>query len=460
MKGAKGLIRVGDVVSNSLVEGNQVVVVTSAPAGLPEEIVTTAEAARNGKGLAVGRFIRRLRARLRNYAKKAITRENLRSSVVWETSQFCDKLESLLYSVYHTGELTMRTRDRLMTLAERISASLVSGRLETLGIATAPLTAHDAGIATDSAFGHARPITGITEVNVRRNLLPLLERGVTPVIAGNAAADEHGDPTTLGVGGSDYSASLIGAAIPVDEIWIWARVDGIMTADPKIVRTSRTIPVLSYDEAAELAFSGVKVLHPGTIEPAIDKDIPVIVRNVLDPTSPGTRILREPKRYEGIVRSVSLIKGVAMVAVEGASMIGTPGTAARVFGAMGRNGINVLMISQSSSETNISFIVQRSDLSKALAALNAEFRDELIRRFFVRDDVCVVAVIGVGMRGTPGIASRVFTAVANKGINVLMAAQGSSELNISFVVNEVDGEGAVRAIHRKFELDKQGDEAR
>lgn len=453
LKDGGGISHVANLVRTSVNEGNNVVVVTTSLAGVSEDILATAVAAKGGKGQAVADFVRELKGKLRRYARQAVSRPSLRKSIGWEVEEYCNKIESLLYSVFHTNELTDRTKDRLLSLAERMSTSLVSGSLESLGVITTPLTGHDAGVLTDSAFGRARPIKKLLNERVKRSLLPLIERGVTAIVAGNATADEHGNPTTLGLGGADYLASMIGAAISADEVCIWVGVDGIMTADPNIVPGAKTLPVLSYAEAAELAFSGVRILHPRTIEPAMEKDIPVIVRNAFNLENPGTRIVREPERYEGVVKSVSVIKDVAMIAVEGASMIGRPGTAARTFGALAREGINILMISQSCSETNISLIIQSSDLTRALAALNAEFRDEEpVRRFFVQDNVCVVAAIGSGMRGTPGIASRVFNAVANKGINVLMAAQGSDELNISFVVIENDSDESVRAIHEEFEL--------
>lgn len=456
LRDAQGLIRVANIIKGFL-EENEVVVVTSALAAIPEDVVATADAARRGKGRAVGYFVRRLKARLRGYARKGMSQESIRRAISWEVMGYCDKVESLLYSVYHTGELTDRTKDKMLALAERISASLVSGLLEDMGVVTAPMAACEAGIVTDSAFGRAQPIEGLVEASVKERLLPPLERGMTPVIAGNATANEEGEPTTLGVGGSDYCASLIGAALPADEVWIWAGVNGIMTADPRIVRNAATIPVLSYAEAAELTFSGVKILHPRTIEPAVEKGIPVVVRSAFNLDNPGTRIVKTPERYEGIVKSLSITKDLAMVAVEGAPMIGVPGTAARVFHAMGREGINILMISQSSSETNISLVIQRSDIDRALAALNAEFGEEgPVRRFFVQDSVCAVAAVGAGMRGTPGVAARIFKAVADQGINVLMIAQGSSELNISFVVSEADGEKAVMAIHDEFRLDRLG----
>lgn len=452
----KGIAHVASIVKESVDKGDQIIVVTSALGGVPEDVMVTAEAASKGNGQAVAKLVQKLKRKVRAYATKAIKKPAVRKSIAWEALESCNKLESLLYSVYHTGDLTDRTRDRMLFWAENISSSLVSGALESLGVVTTPLTAYDAGIVTDSSYGRARPVRERVKVGVKKAILPLIKQKVTPVVAGNAAADTEGNPTTLGNGGSDYCASLIGAALPSKEIWIWIGVDGVMTADPKIVRNVKTIPVLSYSEAAELAFSGLKILHPRTIEPAMERDIPVIVRNAFNLKNPGTRIVKTPERYEGMIKSVSIIKDVAMVAVEGTSMIGAPGTAARVFGTLGKSGINILMISQSSSETNISLLIQSQDLTKALATLNAEFRDEVVRRFFVQDHVCAIAVIGAGMRGTPGIASRVFNAVASRGINVLMAAQGSSELNISFVVDEADGDEAVRAIHEDFELSKLG----
>jgi len=215
-------------------------------------------------------------------------------------------------------------------------------------------------------------------------------------------------------------------------------------------------PELSFQEATEMTIFGAKAMHPRALEPAMEENIPVRIRNVFNPENPGTLIVKEQKIKLGdAVKAITLVKDVALVNVSGVGMVGTPGTAAKVFDVLGRDNINILMISQSVSEANISFVIQRSLLERAVSTLEIALLGRgLIREVTAEDDVCVVAVVGAGMKGTPGVASKIFTAIARKGINVRMIAQGSSELNISFVVKETDGEEAVRAIHEEFKLNK------
>jgi aspartate kinase len=282
-----------------------------------------------------------------------------------------------------------------------------------------------------------------------------LQKGTVLVVTGYIAATQDGVTTTLGRGGSDYTATILGAALTA-EVWIWTDVDGLMTSDPKIVPSAKMLPELSFQEASEMAIFGAKAMHPRALEPAMEENIPVRIRSISDPENPGTVIVKEPKTRVGAsVKAVNMVKNVALVNVSGAVMVGTPGTAAKVFEVLGNSKINILMISQSVSEANISFVIQRNLLEKAVSMLEIALLGKgVIRSVTAEDDVCVVAIVGAGMRGTPGMASRLFTAVAKRGINVRMIAQGSSELNISFVVKETDGEEAVRAIHEEFELNK------
>jgi aspartate kinase len=272
------------------------------------------------------------------------------------------------------------------------------------------------------------------------------------VVTGFIAKDEKGTITTLGRGGSDLSASLIGAAIDADEIWFWKETSGVMTTDPKIVPVAKPIPSISYREAMELSYFGAKVLHPRAIEPAIRKGVPVRVKCTFDPDLPGTQIVQGDVRKEGVIKAVTLHKNVALLNISGAGMIGTPGVAARAFTALASAGINIVMISQGSSEANISMIIEEKQLEKAEEAIRSEFPRDLVKDISNNRDVCAVAVVGAGMAGTPGVAARVFKAMGHARINVMVISQGSSEHNISFVVSSKDGERAVQELHREFGL--------
>jgi aspartate kinase len=296
----------------------------------------------------------------------------------------------------------------------------------------------------------------VTTHQLKEKIEPLLEKRVIPVVTGYIGATQDGIVTTLGRGGSDYTATLLGAALAADEIWIWTDVDGLMTADPKIIPSAKVLTELSYQEAAEMAIFGAKTMHPRALEPIMKENIPARIRNVFNPENPGTLISNEQtaKRAD-VVKAIALIKDVAMINVSGAGMVGAPGSYAKIFEVLGKNNINVMMISTAVSEANISLVIRRSLLGRALSTLEIALLGRgLVSDVTSEDDVCVIAVMGANMKGTLGVASKIFTIVANKKINIRMIAQGSSELNISFVVKEKDGEAAVRAIHEEFKLDK------
>ncbi|MFL7809097.1 MAG: aspartate kinase, partial [Anaerolineae bacterium] len=269
-------------------------------------------------------------------------------------------------------------------------------------------------------------------------------------------AAEDGTPTTLGRGGSDYSATIIGTCIDSDELWIWSDVDGVMSADPRVVPDARTIDALSYTEATEFSYFGAKVIHPKTILPAVERGIPLRILNSFNPTHPGTRIVAQPLPNGRVVKGITSIREVSEVTVEGRGMIGIPGIAARVFTAVAEEGVNVLMISQSSSEQSICFIVPVDAAARTIQALNDAFEYDILRhnveRIWSVDDVAIIAVVGERMKGTVGIASRLFGALSAEGINILTIAQGSSEHNISLVVAGNDVDRAVRAVHATFGL--------
>ena len=299
----------------------------------------------------------------------------------------------------------------------------------------------------------------LTEERCRARLLPLLEQGIVPVVTGFVGSTVSGVPSTLGRGGSDYSAAIVGAVLDADEIQIWTDVNGVLTADPRIVANARSLNELSYEEVAELAYYGAKVLHPKTVTPAIEKQIPLRVLNTFAPEHPGTRIVaRTDVAGGGTVKAITAIRNMHLVTVAGRGMMGVPGIAARTFGSVARVGANVLMISQSSSEQSICFVVPQSSADDVISALREEFERELDRHYIDEisghANVVIVAVVGSGMRGTPGLAAGIFNAVGAHKINVIAIAQGSSEANVSLVIDDADTAKAVQSIHDTFELYK------
>ena len=274
-------------------------------------------------------------------------------------------------------------------------------------------------------------------------------------MTGFIAQNKQGIITTLGRGGSDFSASIIGAAVQADEIWLWKEVHGIMTTDPKIVPQARSIPNISYVEAMELSYFGAKVLHPRAIEPAIRHGIPVRVKNTFEPDFPGTLVVADQVPSEDVVKAVTLIKKVALVNISGAEMVGTIGTAAKVFTILANAGVNIIMISQGSSESNMSIVVDEAHLEDAVKAVNSEMETGIVGDVAHDSDICVVAVVGAGMAGIPGVAGKVFNALGRAGLNMIMISQGSSQHNISFVVSEKEAIEAVKVLHSEFELESK-----
>ncbi|MBW7897129.1 MAG: aspartate kinase, partial [Opitutaceae bacterium] len=283
-------------------------------------------------------------------------------------------------------------------------------------------------------------------------------QGLVPVVTGFIGATETGITTTLGRGGSDYSATILGRALKADEVWIWTDVNGVMTTDPRVVPEAHPISRLSYAEISELSYFGAKVLHSQAIRPARRVGMPVRILNTFEPDHPGTLITAEESDNGKSVKAVAAIKNMSLITVAGPGMIGIPGVAGRTFSAVARTETNVLMISQASSEQSICFVVPTPDVPRVIKSLEQEMIREIERRDLdpvqSENNVVVLAVVGSGMKGTPGVSARLFGALGGEKINVIAIAQGSSEFNISVVIAQGDADNAMRAIHREFELEK------
>ena len=435
--------------------GNEVVLVTSALNGVTDALLKSAkEASETGKTSTIKEFITDLTKQHHQAAQDAITGKKAKKIVEVVTKELDSRIEELekaLIGICYLGELTVRSIDYISSYGERLSAPILCGSLNSLGIKSRSFTGGDAGIITTDDYGNARPLEKSYSLIIER-IEPLLKDSI-PVITGFIGENEAGIITTLGRGGSDFSASIIGAALKADEIWLWKEVHGILTTDPMIVPEARTIPVISYIEAMELSYFGAKVLHPRTIEPAIKHGIPVRVKNTFDPSSPGTIIVKDLKQSKDIVKAVTVIRNVALINISGAGMVGTIGVAARVFTTLANAGVNIIMISQGSSEANISLVVDGSHLDKAVKGIRAEFKNGIIKDVTQDRNICVVAVVGAGMANTPGVAGRVFGALGKARVNVIIISQGSSQHNISFAVSGDDAAKAVQVLHREFGLD-------
>ncbi|MCE8425694.1 MAG: aspartate kinase [Candidatus Methanoperedens sp.] len=434
-------------------KGNELVLVTSALSGVTDALLKCArDASETGKTSIVKEFIADLTKQHHQAAHDAIEVNGIVEKVSNELDLRIEELEKALIGICYLGELTVRSIDYISSYGERLAAPLLCGSLNSIGVRSKAFTGGEAGIITNDEYGNAKPVE-ITYSLVKERLEPLLKNGV-PVVTGFIGENEAGIITTLGRGGSDFTASILGAALGSDEIWLWKEVHGILTTDPKIVPEAQTIPVISYIEAMELSYFGAKVLHPRAIEPAIKHGIPVRVKNTFHPESPGTIVVKEQKTIKDIVKAVTVIKNVALINVSGAGMVGTIGVAARVFTTLANAGVNIIMISQGSSEANISIVVDESHLDKAVKAIKVEFRNGTIKEVTADRNICVVAVVGAGMANTPGVAGRVFGALGKAHVNVIMISQGSSQHNISFVVSEDGAKKAVQVLHKEFGLEK------
>ncbi|MDP2841973.1 MAG: aspartate kinase [Candidatus Methanoperedens sp.] len=437
--------------------GNEVVLVTSALNGVTDALLKNAkEASETGKTSTIKEFITDLTEQHHQAALDAITGKKAKRIVEVVTKELDSRIEELekaLIGICYLGELTVRSIDYISSYGERLTAPILCGSLNSLGIKSRSFTGGEAGIITTDDYGNARPLEKSYSLILER-IEPLLKESI-PVITGFIGESEAGIITTLGRGGSDFSASIIGAALKADEIWLWKEVHGILTTDPMIVPEARTIPVISYIEAMELSYFGAKVLHPRTIEPAIKHGIPVRVKNTFDPSSPGTIIVKDLKQSKDIVKAVTVIRNVALINISGAGMVGTIGVAARVFTTLANAGVNIIMISQGSSEANISLVVDESHLDKAVKGIKAEFKNGIIKDVTHDKNISVVAVVGAGMANTPGVAGRVFGALGKARVNVIIISQGSSQHNISFAVSDSDAGKAVQMLHKEFGLEKE-----
>lgn len=376
--------------------------------------------------------------------------EGERQVILAENLRFIEHYIALCDAVRVLGELTPRALDAISGMGEQMSVRILAAYLRQLGHQAEAIDATEL-ITTDDNFQSANPIMNETRKRSAAHLQPLLDREVIPVVTGFIGATGNGVTTTLGRGGSDYSAAIIGQTIDAEEVWIWTDVDGVMTADPRLVPDSNSIPVLTYREVSELAYFGAKVLHPKTMRPCIENDIPLRIKNTFNPDHPGTVIVDNSQSQNGGIKAVTAIEDLNLVTVEGTGMVGVPGIAARTFGAVAQSEVSVLLISQASSEQSICFAVPAERAQSVIDSLEMEFESELERRdidsIWGMDKVSIVTIVGAGMRGTPGISGRVFSALGDHRVNVIAIAQGSSECSISIVVAAEDTAEAVRQIH-------------
>ena len=448
---ATAIRRAAELVVNSKATWGEVIAVCSAMSKVTDLLLSGANGAMAGDRETYRQVVQALREKHENAIESLLDPGEELEQLLTEINGFISRYQSLCRAVLILGELTPRALDVMSSLGERMSVRLLAAYLRQEGHPARAVDA-DGLIVTDDTFQNASPLMAETATRSRAVLGSLLAEGIIPIVTGFMGATVSGVTTTLGRGGSDYSAAIIGAALPADEVWIWTDVDGVMSTDPRLEPQARSIPRLTYREVSELAFFGARVLHPKTIRPVVSSDIPLRIKNTFNPDHPGTLIVSdEAGSSNGSIKAVTAIRELSLVTVEGRGMLGVPGIAARTFGAVARANVSVLLISQASSEQSICFAAPAGSADEVIAALEAEMAAELARRdidrIWAHRPVTIVTVVGAGMRGTPGIAGRIFSALGEEAVNIIAIAQGSSECSISLVVEEAQSQRAVSLIH-------------
>jgi aspartate kinase len=446
---------VTDILEKHYRAGDEFAVVVSAQRGVTDQLIDIATALPTAKDdSAIAPLIQALSRR------HMTTLEGAAPDYIAETGAVIEErlmnLQGILSAVFYLRELTPRSKDYIISYGERLLAPILCAALRQRGIPSRVFDGCEAGILTTPQHGESTALHESDDL-IRTRIGSCLGKEI-PVIMGFMGCTKEGVLTTLGRSGSDYSASIIGAGIDADEIWIWTDVDGIMTCDPRVINDARVMPVLSYLEVMELSFFGAKVVHPRSIEPAMRKEILVRVKNTFNPGHPGTVIVRNGQQDGRVVKALTYIDKVAAIDLNGAQMIGRPGVAGEIFSRLADREVHVMMISQGSSEANMTLIVDKTHLNTAIESLSALVKQGVVREVSKNSDVCAVAVVGAGMAGAPGTCGRIFTALGRAGINVMMISQGTSEVNISFIVKMADGPRAVRILHDEFRLSEESDE--
>jgi aspartokinase/homoserine dehydrogenase 1 len=434
-----------------------VAVVVSAMSKITDLLLDTLRKAEAGDQTDVDANLRQLSSR-HIEACRALLPHELQEPALARMEALIQGFARIAKGMMMLGERPPRSVDEAMAVGERLSALLMAEYLESQGTPAVAVNAAEV-IATDALFGNASPLMEPTRQRAAKVLQPLLDKHILPVMTGFNGSTLDGRPTTLGRGGSDFSASIIAAALDARELWIWTDVDGIMTGDPRLIPDARVLEEITYDEAAELAYNGAKVLHPRTLAPLIERRIPVWSKNSFAPEKPGTRIVSKID-VAGGPHAVTSMSDVALVAVEpaGAALSGTK-LMAEALEALDKADVEVLAFTSSSYRQSFCFLVRQAELPAALEHLKETLALELahgyVKPFEVDTNVGLIAVVGEGMRGTLGLAARVFTAISLHKVNIIAIAQGSSELTIVVVVRRDGLEQAVRAVHAECGLGVQ-----
>ena len=439
----------------SLAKNNEIVVVCSAIDGVTDDLIRISTMIEQRNKNDATKTLDNVIKKHKQFANQTIKSSTIKKQLLEKLNIDVLELQELVRGLTLLKEVSTRSLDYLISFGERLSDDLVSFSLQDLKNKSTALNGKEVGIVTDSNFGESRPLMDTTRIRISNTLGSLLSKKIIPVVGGFAGADQHGNITTFGRGGSDYTATIIASCINADEIWLMSDVEGLMTADPKLVKNARLLSEVSYAEAIEMAQFGAKQIHPRTFEPILSKKIPMRIRSTFDTKNTGTIVTASPSaRTKRTVKCVSAIRNIGLIDLSGGITFAEPGTASKIFTTLAEKNVNVLMVSSNPSESSLSLIVKKSDLEKAVTSLEMNLLGKTVKKIDATPSVSIVAVIGSGMRGTVGVASKVFSAVHKVNANVMMIAQGSSELNLAFVVKDSDCKSVVQSLHTEFKLDK------
>lgn len=438
---AENIKKVKRIVRN---QDGDVIVVVSALGGITDKILGAAKKASTGT-TSFHADLAEIKSRHEEVIHSLF---NGTGSIKYIVDELLDELEQILTGITLVGELTAKTLDRIAGIGERISSNIIAQFVGATRVDSSEL------IQTDSNFGKARVNFKVTDKNIQSAFQNF--KGIA-VVPGFISKNEKGEFTTIGRGGSDYTAAIISAALNVGILEIWTDVNGFMTADPRVISKAYTIPELSYSEAMELSHFGAKVIYPPTILPVYQKGIPILIKNTFEPENPGTRISRVPESgQERIIKGISSISGITLVTLQGIGMVGVTGISMRLFTALARENVNVILISQASSENSISVAIEENVVKVAGNAIQSEFEREIstgqINKVEMESDLSIVAIVGENMKHSTGIAGKLFSTIGRNGINVIAIAQGASELNISWVVKNEDLRKTLNVVHESFFL--------
>lgn len=440
-----------DIVKSRLEKGEKLAIILSAFSKVTDQLVEMADAASNNQDFVS--ILTAYKKRHNEAALELLGQEDInRIAPILEENH--NTLENLLRGVQLVREVSPRTMDYVLSFGERNSNMIVAAAFNKAGVKAEFLDARNI-IKTNKEFGAAKVNFELTNQKIKEYFTS--HSDALQVITGFIASDVGGLTTTLGRGGSDYTAAIVASALDAEVLEIWTDVDGVLTSDPRKVNKAYTLPTLTYAEAMEMSHFGAKVIYPPTIQPALSKGIPIYIKNTFNPTFGGTLISKESKDdFPAQIKGITALPKIDLLRMQGSGMVGVPGVSARLFGCLGRANINIILITQASSEHSICFAVSEKESKNAVEALNSEFEKEMksfaIDALLVEKNLTIMAIVGQKMKNVPGIAGKLFESLGKNGINIIAIAQGSSEINISFVIDSINESKALNAIHDSFFL--------